>query len=139
MNKTNFRQRGVVLVGVLILTGTLTVLIAAMLSSGITAKKSVATWRTSDQNLFKAQSVMSQVKYNLYTQFKTYFNAAPAAKLSSKFSWFDTWSSTSVGSSGAYTLPNNFDAGDGYRATAAVAFGFASTASTSCWKLSSRD
>jgi cytoskeletal protein CcmA (bactofilin family) len=113
-------QRGVILFSVLILASVLMLLVGAMLLSGQTALKSMQGWRSHDATLFKAQSVMGKAKYDIYSKFRTYYTAPPAANLASKFAWFDTWSAHSLGSSSAYQAPNAADAGDGYVVTVTI-------------------
>ena len=110
-------ESGVILVTVLVLTGVLTLLIGSMMSSGHSAILSVRRWRIHDTALFKAQSVMAKAKYDIRASFKTCFDAAPAARLATKFSWFDTWGIDRIGSSAPYYAPRDAAAGDGYVAT----------------------
>lgn len=110
-------ERGMILFTVMLMTGALMLLVGSMLTMGHSAIKSVRQWRMHDTSLLKAQSLMGKTKYELFVKYQTYFNAAPGAKLSGKFNWFDSWSSSSVGSSSAYSMPVNSNLGDGYTGT----------------------
>jgi hypothetical protein len=102
-------ERGVVLLAVVTVALVVSVAAGSYLALAGFAVKGVETWREQDQCLLAALSAMEEVKADSHRAFNTYFEALPLSHTVAKFDWFDSWTATTLGADGAYTLPQSAD------------------------------
>ena len=95
------QEAGFALLGALSLILLVTAFAGSIFYSAINSLIMVHNSEDSDQSLLDAQSGAERVKYELYQAFLT--NSASG---SSALSWFNTWTSNSVGTAPVYRLTN---------------------------------
>lgn len=101
----NDNQNGAAIVMVLVMLTISTIISAPLARLGSKAAVSANKWRDYDRAYLDAHSAMEEAKWGIYSHFESEFMAPPLAQSWFKFAWFDTWSSSQIGSSNPYNLP----------------------------------
>ena len=101
----NRAERGIVLAVVLFTAFCATVYLQSIMSTAVQASRDTRKWQRRDVCLLAAQSVLEKSLWDVQLKFNTYYAQYPKW---SSFSWFDTWSSTSIGSASPATMPTAY-------------------------------
>jgi hypothetical protein len=105
---TNLKN-GAALVTVLVITAVALLISTPMLYIATSSMRAATRWHDYDECFLTAQSALEKAKWDIYKQFESYYLAPPLSRSLEKFNWFDTWSTNSIGSPGAYSAPQNQD------------------------------
>jgi len=104
---------GFILISALVAIGVLSLLGATIANMAMTSKNAETKWVLRDRSVSLAQSGLEQTRWGIYEAFDEYFNASPNAQMPSKFEWFDTVSSNSIGVAGyEYQIPQGMTFAD---------------------------
>jgi len=106
--KTNTGKRGQTLVMVLVIMAVGVLIFTPLFNMGKQSGLMPQRWHSYDQCFLSAVSSMEKAKWDLYNNFLTYYTAAPLPQNMMKFTWFDTYTTNSIGpggSNGMYSAP----------------------------------
>ena len=99
------RREGNTLVTVLVGMALALIMLASFTYLGSTCVQWVQRWDMGDQMLLCAQSAIEQAKVNINSNFTAF--SSTAANYMIAFTWFNTWSSTSLGQPYVYNAPQS--------------------------------
>jgi len=102
-------ENGVVIFTVLAMMGALLLILSSFFATAQAALAASRNWHQQDRCLLVAQSALEKAKWDMSNAFETYFESAPLPRTMGKFDWFDTYTTTAIGSSGAYSAPRDVE------------------------------
>ena len=97
-------EKGIILFVVLFTSLCAAIYLQSIMSTAVQSSRAMKKWEREDVRLLAAQSVLEKAVWDVQIKFNTYYAQYPRW---SSFAWFDTWSSTSIGSSNSATMPTS--------------------------------